>query len=86
VKPEAPAEEKPEKPEKEKPEKPKKEKKEKEKNEKEPFRDGSARLFAYNKLKEGMNEEELLKLIIKDFNMKESNARSKIRVAKAAIS
>jgi len=64
----------------------KKEKKVKvEKAEKVPFREGSARLFAYNKLKEGMKEEELLTLICKDFKMKESNARAKIKTAKKAL-
>jgi DNA repair exonuclease SbcCD nuclease subunit len=59
--------------------------KEAKKTEKGAFREGSARAFALLKLKEGLSEEDVAKLIVTQFKMTEANAKGKVKVAKKSM-
>jgi hypothetical protein len=50
-----------------------------------PFREGSARAFAYQKLSEGVSEEEVFKLIVKKFGIQGKYVGGKIKLAKKAL-
>lgn len=52
---------------------------------KNPFREGSARAFAYQKLSEGVSEEEVFKLIVKKFGIQEKYVGGKIKLAEKAL-